>query len=179
MDFRQTSNISCSLEGFADHSYVVTCRHCSNYIFIIDLTPGFNKGLGFGATYIRYLAAYFVLRISSKSQLVSFVRCYIGRISVCWNMVTSSNWKKNPRYWSFVRGIRWSAVVPLTKAIDAEFWCFLWYVPEQTVEQTVEMLVIWDAIAPFYDVTVIFLGLSSVIRTLWRDLMTSTFFLDI
>ena len=117
-----------------------------------------------------------MLRISSKSQLVSFVRCYIGRISVCWNMVTSSNWKKNPRYWSFVRGIRRSTVVPLTKAIDAEFWCFLWYVPEQTVEQTVEMLVIWDAIAPFYDVTVMFLGLSSVIRSLWRDLMTSTFF---
>ena len=23
--------------------------------------------------------------------------------------------------------------IPLTKASDAELWCFLWYVPEQTV----------------------------------------------
>ena len=35
--------------------------------------------------------------------------------------------------------------IPLTKASDAEL-CFLWYTPEQTVEQTIETLVIWDAI---------------------------------
>ena len=38
-------------------------------------------------------------------------------------------------------------VVSLTKASDAELWCFLWCVPELTAEQTVEMLVIWDAMA--------------------------------
>ena len=27
---------------------------------------------------------------------------------------------------------------PLTKASDAELWCFLWFGPEQTVEQTIE-----------------------------------------
>ena len=36
--------------------------------------------------------------------------------------------------------------IPLTKASDAELWCFLWPVPEQTVEQTIEMPAIWDAI---------------------------------
>ena len=40
-------------------------------------------------------------------------------------------------------GHRW---IPLTKASDAELWYFLWSVPEQTAEQTIEMLVIWDAI---------------------------------
>ena len=35
-------------------------------------------------------------------------------------------------------GHRW---IPLTKVSDAELWCFLWSVPEQTVELT------WDAIA--------------------------------
>ena len=30
---------------------------------------------------------------------------------------------------------------------DAELLCFLLSVPEQTVEQTIETLVIWDAIA--------------------------------
>ena len=37
----------------------------------------------------------------------------------------------------------------VTKASDAELWCFLWSVPEQTVEQTIETPVIWDAIALF------------------------------
>ena len=40
-------------------------------------------------------------------------------------------------------GHRW---IPLTKARDAERWFFL-CAPEQTVEQTIETLVIWDAIA--------------------------------
>ena len=37
---------------------------------------------------------------------------------------------------------RWN---PLTKASDTELWCFLWSTPEQTVEQTIETPVIWDA----------------------------------
>ena len=40
-------------------------------------------------------------------------------------------------------GHRW---IPLVKASDAELWCFLWSVPEQTVEQTIETTVIRDAI---------------------------------
>ena len=40
-------------------------------------------------------------------------------------------------------GHRW---IPLTKASDAELGCFLWSEPEQTVELTIETLVIWDAI---------------------------------
>ena len=37
--------------------------------------------------------------------------------------------------------------ISLTKASDAELWCFLWCTSEQTAEQTVETPVIWDAIA--------------------------------
>ena len=33
------------------------------------------------------------------------------------------------------------------KASDAELWRFLWFMPEQMFEQTIEMQVIWDAIA--------------------------------
>ena len=36
---------------------------------------------------------------------------------------------------------RW---IPLTKVSDAELWCFLWSVPEQTAEQTIQTPVIWD-----------------------------------
>ena len=36
--------------------------------------------------------------------------------------------------------------IPHTKANDAERWCFLWYVPEQMVEQTIEMPLIWNTV---------------------------------
>ena len=39
-------------------------------------------------------------------------------------------WKHFPRYWPFVRGIHRSRWIPLTKASDAELWCFLWSAPE-------------------------------------------------
>ena len=52
--------------------------------------------------------------------------------------------------WGEFTGHLW---IPLTKTSDVELWCFLWSTPEQTVEQTIETPVIWDAIAP-YDVTV-------------------------
>ena len=40
-------------------------------------------------------------------------------------------------------GHRW---IPLTKASDADLWCFPWSAPEQTVE-TNKAPVIWDVIA--------------------------------
>ena len=46
--------------------------------------------------------------------------------------------------WGESTGHRW---IPLTKASDAELWCFLWSAPEQTIEQTIETPVIWDIIA--------------------------------
>ena len=41
-------------------------------------------------------------------------------------------------------GHRWT---PLTKASDAEHWCFLWSAPEQTAEHTMEKPVIWYVMA--------------------------------
>ena len=38
-------------------------------------------------------------------------------------------WKHFPRYWPFVRVIHRHRWIPLTKASDAEFWCFLWSIP--------------------------------------------------
>ena len=40
-------------------------------------------------------------------------------------------------------GNRW---IPLTNTSDLELWCFLWSLPEQTVEQTIETPGIIDAI---------------------------------
>ena len=40
-------------------------------------------------------------------------------------------------------GNRW---IPLTKASDAELYCFIWFALEQMVEQTTETPMIWDVI---------------------------------
>ena len=63
-----------------------------------------------------------------------------------WPMMTSSNgniFRVTGPLCRASTGHRW---IPLTKASDAEFWCFLWSAPEQTSELTIEALVIWDAI---------------------------------
>ena len=46
--------------------------------------------------------------------------------------------------WRESSGHRW---IPLTKASEGLLWCILWSTPEQTVKQTIERYVIWDAIA--------------------------------
>ena len=46
---------------------------------------------------------------------------------------------------AFCEGIH--LLIPLTKMIDAELWCVLSSAPEQTVGQSVETQVIWDATA--------------------------------
>ena len=62
-------------------------------------------------------------------------------------IMTSSNGNifrfTGPLFGEFT-GHRW---IPLTKASEVELWCFLWSVPEKTVEQTIEVPAIWDAIA--------------------------------
>ena len=44
---------------------------------------------------------------------------------------------------ALVRGNR-SPVIHSTKASNAELWCFIWYVPEQTVESTIDTPVIGE-----------------------------------
>ena len=62
-------------------------------------------------------------------------------------MMTSSNgniFRVTGSMCEELTGHRW---IPIAKASDAELLCFLWSAPEQTVEQTVKTLEIWDAIA--------------------------------
>ena len=64
----------------------------------------------------------------------------------CGHMMTSSNgniFRVTGPLCGEYTGHRW---IPLTKASDAELWCFLWSTPEQTFEQANETPVIWDAI---------------------------------
>ena len=52
-----------------------------------------------------------------------------------------------PSYWPLVMGIRRHRRIPFTNASEAEILSFLWAAPEQTFEQTIETLVIWETIA--------------------------------
>ena len=93
---------------------------------------------------------------SSVSKTVSW---WVGRWVGTWASHDDViKWKHFPRYWPFERespGHRW---IPLTKSSDEELWCFLWSAPEQTVKQTIETPVIWNAIA-------------LIITSLWRGVM--------
>ena len=54
----------------------------------------------------------------------------------CNYMIMSSNgniFRITDLFWKETTGYRW---ISLTKANDAELWCFLWSAPEQTIEQT-------------------------------------------
>ena len=63
------------------------------------------------------------------------------------SMMTSSNGNifciTGP-VWGESTGNRW---IPLTEASDVGLWCFLWFAPESTAKQTVQMLVTWDPMA--------------------------------
>ena len=69
------------------------------------------------------------------------------------HIMTLSNWNifhvTGPLWGEFMGHLR----IPPSKGSDAELWSFLWSAHEQIVEQTNEMVVIWDAIA--------------LIKTLW------------
>ena len=74
----------------------------------------------------------------------------VCRYNISFRMMTSSNGIIFPvtgPLWGEFTGHRWN---PLTKASDAELWCFLWSALEQTVEQTTETPVIWDPLRPLW-----------------------------
>ena len=86
-----------------------------------------------------HFRAYIPLIMHTVLSLSSFKYCVYRPID------DVIKWKHFPRS-GFLCGEchRWT---PLTKASDAELWCFLWSVPEPTVKQTIKTPVIWDAVA--------------------------------
>ena len=71
-------------------------------------------------------------------MLVSY-KCWF-RMNPVINHDDVIKWKHFLRNWPFDQWI------PRTKASDTELWCILWSAPEQTVEWTIETLVIWEKI---------------------------------
>ena len=87
---------------------------------------------------------------SMKIQFTSNPSLHIGEVG-CY-MMTSSNGNifcVSGPLWGEFTGHRW---ILLTKASDAELWCFVWSALEQTVEQTIGDL---RSHRVHYDVTVL------------------------
>ena len=74
----------------------------------------------------------------NQRQLKSWWRHQVETFSA---LLTLSWWEST--------GHRW---IPLTKASDAELWCFLWYASKQMVEQTIETPVICETIREMYGI---------------------------
>ena len=105
-------------------------RSHDRHIFIIRMLMLLRRHL-----YIETASCSRFAAFGCGSSVVSFIHFVHDDVT---------KWKPFPRYWPFCE---WNPPVILTKASDAELWCFLWSAPEQTVEQTMETPVIWDAIA--------------------------------
>ena len=77
-----------------------------------------------------------------------------------YSRVTGPMWRKSTSHQS----------ITLARAIDTELWCFLWSVPEQTIEQTIKTPVIWDAIALI--ITSLFRCYEPGLNSSWWDFAT-------
>ena len=81
-----------------------------------------------------------------RQPLSHYLTKYRPTSMSCYDMMTSSNgniFRVTRPLWGEYTGHMW---IPLTKASDAEFWCFLWCASEQADAQTIETPVITDAI---------------------------------
>ena len=119
---------------------------------------------------------HFHIMTSSWWQ-ATWVWCY-GRFVSVWMeimiMMTSSYgniFRVTGPLWGESTCHRW---IPLTKVSEPQLWCFLSSVPEQTVEQTIEMLVIWEVIGLimmslqwFHEVWIWHIGNWIIINTWW------------
>ena len=107
----------------------------------------------------RYRAHYdvTVMTGSYHEKMISFINTYVASWFLTENnsistdrtnlMMTSWNgsiFRVTGPLWRESTGHRW---IPLTKSGDAQPWCFLWSVTEQTVEYTIKTPVIWDTMA--------------------------------
>ena len=85
---------------------------------------------------VQYVRDSSGTQISASFDYSGVFLFHVSAVRSCWNvMMTSSNWNIfrviGPLCREFT-GHRW---IPLTKASDAELWCFLWSLPEQTVHK--------------------------------------------
>ena len=113
--------------------------HIVNLVTLVMICSAIGWKLSLVVRKINCHLRYYMIRI--PTEFPRFLRLY----SLAANTHDDVKWK-HFRITSPLRGkFNGHGVIPFTKAVDAELWCFLWSAVEQTVEQTVERPVIWDA----------------------------------
>ena len=126
--------------------YPTKFKFLLKYIYLLFpkyLQQGTKKCISYVLVSIGHIPNRCVLRITLQcySKQSHLIEVYIfGTATVCatagwrYKVAFTHNdvikWKYFPRYWPLCgefTGHRW---IPLTKASDAEIWCFLWSAPE-------------------------------------------------
>ena len=101
--------------------------------------------ISFGVWSVIFDFVYIILRLFTGKHHSNDQR---DRVKLRLIMMTSWNghiFRVTGHLWGEFTGHWW---ITLTKGSDAELWCYLWSATEQTVEQTIETQMIWDAITP-------------------------------
>ena len=144
------------------------------YGYDITNVLSITKQLGFRpllATSLFYFGADELADIQLKTCSRIFLNANVPPMKhrqrpYCWyiSVMTSSDrniFRFTGPLWVEAIGRRWFL---RTKASDKELWCFLWSAFEQTVEQTIETLAIWNAIALIMATVMGFYRMLCVIR---------------
>ena len=126
------------------HDDVTKWKHFPRY-------PLFVRGTNCGAwlsLICTWTNGWAINRDASKEAgQLYFDSSLARRATWYFTIMTSSNvniFRVTGNLWGESIGRRW---IPLTKASDADLWCFLLSAPEQAIGQTIETPVIWDVIA--------------------------------
>ena len=121
-----------------------------NVPFVVRLSKQWNKQpicRWFETSRHSCDASVRVYRYSEKLRLIFYIKHYLKFPVKFWNcfhddVIKWKHFRFTGRLWGESTGHRW---IPLTKVSGTEPWCFLWSAPEQTVYQTIETPMIWDA----------------------------------
>ena len=132
-----------------DHRWIPLTIHreCFYFLRVMGNTDGLSPSHQSIAALNKYCWYVNIGSGAIRCQTTSWNDADLLNQEVVSSMMTSPKWnifRVTGPLWGESTDHRW---IPLTKASDAELWCFLWRKPEQTAEQTLQMLVIWDAMA--------------------------------
>ena len=119
--FDANANVNLCVQFIVDWIYNMHCMQ-SNYL-------------------IRWKVFWVFVNIIKNIAYSRFILSKAFNESINTNRNTHLNISEHPLWEESIGNRR----ILLTKANDVELRCFLWCAPEQMVEQTVELSVIWDA----------------------------------
>ena len=123
---------------------IVSCRDNAAQKTLVNIVNLNQWKLKLKLQLVEYTTCQYTCTYPFTKEEVSWKRMR-GRQSK-WDIVTSSNGNTFRVTGPLPEESTGHRQIPLTRARDAELY-FLWSAPERMIEQTIDMPVIWDAIA--------------------------------